>query len=200
MRKERKNIAVDLIELNTGQLEWLPANPRTWTQSDIDDTAASIREDEDFLEERPLLVVPFGKKFICFAGNLRHEGCTAMKKGTAPSVIHYPETDEDRETILRRAMKDNGQFGKTNWDAIYSSKWGTLKGLEKWGLTPPSWETGEGEQTSGETGEGGGDKPDLSDKIDYQFRLEITCESEAEQEAMYNELTKRGYECRILTL
>lgn len=198
MRKERKNIGVDRIKLNTGQLEWLPANPRTWTQDDIDKTAASIEEDEDFLEDRPLLVVPFGKEFICFAGNLRHEGCMALKKATAPCVVHYPETEQDQETILRRAMKDNGQFGKTNWDAIYSSKWGTLKGLEKWGLTPPSWETGENE--TGEGDKEGNDKPDLSDKIDYQFRLEITCESEAEQEAMYNELTNRGYECRILTL
>ena len=138
MRKERCIIDIDRIQLNTGQLDWLPANPRTWTQSDIDATAASIAEDEDFLEERPLLVVPFGTEFVCFAGNLRHEGCKARKKVSAPSVIHYPETEEDRETIMRRAMKDNGSFGKTDWNAIYSSKWGTLP-VEKWGLTPPSW-------------------------------------------------------------
>ena len=145
MRKERKNIGIDRIQLNTGQLEWLPENPRTWTQTDIDNTAASIQEDEDFLEERPLLVVPFGKEFICFAGNLRHEGCKALKMVSAPCVVHCPETVADFDTILRRAMKDNGQFGKTNWDAIYSSKWGSLP-VEKWGLTPPSWKSEEEQQ------------------------------------------------------
>jgi len=157
MRKERKDIALGAIQLNTGQVDWLPANPRTWTQSDIDDTRDSILEDPDFLEDRPLLVVPFGKAFVAFAGNLRHEGATAAKLSKVPCVVYHPETDADYETILRRAMKDNGQFGKTNWDAIYSSKWGTLP-LEKWGLTPKGWtepEGGEGNMPGAEGGEGG---------------------------------------------
>ena len=156
MRKERKDIALGAIQLNTGQIDWLPANPRTWTQSDIDDTRDSILEDPDFLEDRPLLVVPFGKAFVAFAGNLRHEGATAAKLSKVPCVVYHPETAADYETILRRAMKDNGQFGKTNWDAIYSSKWGTLP-LEKWGLTPKGWtepEGGEGNMPP-EGGEGG---------------------------------------------
>lgn len=148
MRKERKDIALGAIQLNTGQIDWLPANPRTWTQSDIDDMRDSILEDQDFLEDRPLLVVPFGKAFVVFGGNLRHVGAVAAKLSKAPCVVyHNPETAADYATILRRAMKDNGQFGKTNWDAIYSSKWGTLP-LEKWGLTPKGWtepEGGEGE-------------------------------------------------------
>tara|TARA_R100000655_G_scaffold42320_1_gene78275 strand:+ start:787 stop:1293 length:507 start_codon:yes stop_codon:yes gene_type:complete len=41
---------------------------------------------------------------------------------------------------------------------------------------------------------------DLSDKLELQFKLEIDVTSEKEQEELYNELTKRGYICRILTL
>mgnify|MGYP003660800760 CR=1 FL=1 len=41
---------------------------------------------------------------------------------------------------------------------------------------------------------------DLSDKIDLQFKLEVELISEKEQEALYNDLTKKGYKCRILTL
>ena len=189
MRKERKNIGVDRIKLNTGQLEWLPANPRTWTQGDIDKTAASIMEDEDFLEDRPLLVVPLGKEFICFAGNLRHEGAAAAAHlVTVPAVIYNPETPEDYETIKRRAMKDNGSFGSWDYDSL-ANEWGDLP-LTEWGV--PAWEA-ESEPKMN-------DKEDLSDKIDYEFKLEITCESESEQEQMYNELTERGFQCRILTL
>ena len=150
MKKERAELNVADVLLNTGQLDWLPENPRTWTQTDIDDCAASIMEDEDFLEDRPLLVVPFRKKYVCFAGNLRHEGCLAAKKATVPCVVHHPETEADYETVLRRAMKDNGQYGKTDWHKIYSSKWGTLQGLEKWGLTPHDWNEGAGQDTAGQ--------------------------------------------------
>ena len=50
MRKERTNLELRTIKRNDGQLEWLPRNPRQWTQTDIDNTARSIAEDEDFQE------------------------------------------------------------------------------------------------------------------------------------------------------
>ena len=45
MRKERKALKVSALSQNNGQLSWLPKNPRQWTQTDIDRTASSIRED-----------------------------------------------------------------------------------------------------------------------------------------------------------
>jgi len=136
MRKERKNIGIDRIQLNTGQLDWLPRNPRTWTQEDIDRTAASIEEDPDFLEERPILVVPFGKEYVAFGGNLRHEGCAKLGRKTAPCVVYYPESEEDYETVKRRAMKDNGSFGAWDYDAL-ANEWDDLP-LVDWGV--PAWE------------------------------------------------------------
>ena len=135
MRKERKNIGIDRIQLNTGQLDWLPRNPRTWTQDDIDRTAASIEEDPDFLEERPILVVPFGKEYVAFGGNLRHEGCAKRGRKTAPCVVYYPESEEDYETVKRRAMKDNGSFGKWDWDTL-ANEWDD-EPLPDWGV--PAW-------------------------------------------------------------
>lgn len=132
MRKERKVIGIDRIQLNEGQLDWLPKNPRQWTQTDIDKTAASIIEDPDFLEDRPLLVVPFGKEFVAFGGNLRHEGCKAAKKPTAPCMVYYPENEEDYATIKRRAMKDNGSFGSWDFDEL-ANNWDDLP-LGDWGV------------------------------------------------------------------
>ena len=138
MKKERKNLPLSILCLNTGQLDWLPSNPRTWTQTDIDRTAASIREDPDFLEDRPLLVVPNHKEgyFIVFAGNLRHEGAAKEKLREVPCVIYYPHTEEDFETIKRRAMKDNGSFGSWNFDAL-ANEWSDLP-LPDWGV--PAWD------------------------------------------------------------
>ena len=137
MRKERTNLELRTIKRNDGQLEWLPRNPRQWTQTDIDNTARSIAEDEDFLEDRPLLVIPNGDEFVVFAGNLRREGAKKQKMKTVPAVVYYPETDEDRLTVKRRAMKDNGSFGAWDYDAL-ANEWDDLP-LQDWGV--PAWET-----------------------------------------------------------
>ena len=136
MRKERTNLELRTIKRNDGQLEWLPRNPRQWTQTDIDNTARSIAEDEDFLEDRPLLVTPNGDEYIVFAGNLRREGAKKQKMKTVPAVVYYPETDEDRLTVKRRAMKDNGSFGAWDYDAL-ANEWDDLP-LADWGV--PAWE------------------------------------------------------------
>ena len=139
MIKHRYAVPLDQLELNTGQLDWLPRNPRTWTQEDIDRTGASIKEDPDFLEERPLLVVPVPgheHKWVVFAGNLRHEGAKAIGMPFVPVVEYQPATDEDRETIKRRAMKDNGSFGKWDWDTL-ANEWDDQP-LGDWGI--PAWD------------------------------------------------------------
>ena len=145
MKKERTNLELRTIKRNDGQLEWLPRNPRQWTQTDIDNTARSIAEDEDFLEDRPLLVVPNGDEYIVFAGNLRREGAKKQKMKTVPAVVYHPETDEDRLTVKRRAMKDNGSYGAWDYDAL-ANEWDDLP-LADWGV--PSWNDDEPEGPAG---------------------------------------------------
>lgn len=136
MRKERATLKVSAIVANEGQLAWLPANPRQWTKTDIDRTRNSIQEDPDFLEDRPLLVVPLDEKtWLVFAGNLRREGAKSGKVKEVPAVIYYPETEEDHLTIKRRAMKDNGSFGAWDYDTL-ANEWGDLP-LTDWGV--PAW-------------------------------------------------------------
>jgi len=133
MRKERKELKIADIELNKGQLEWLPQNPRQWTKADIERTAKSIEEDPDFLEDRPLLVVAFGKKYVVFGGNLRREGCKKLGKATAPAVEYFPETEADYQTVIRRSLKDNGSFGSFDYD-ILANEYDDLA-LEDYGIT-----------------------------------------------------------------
>jgi hypothetical protein len=139
MRKERTTLPVSAIAENRGQLPWLRRNPRQWTKDDVRRTAASIREDPDFLEERPLCVVPHGDGYIVFAGNLRLNGAREAWLDTVPAVVHYPVTDADRETVLRRAMKDNGSFGSWDFDTL-ANEWDDLP-LQDWGV--PVWDAPE---------------------------------------------------------
>lgn len=164
MRKERQSVKVADLELNLGQVEWLPRNPRQWTKADIDKTTASIREDEDFLEDRPLLVIRHGDKFLVFGGNLRTEASRKCRLKAAPAVIYTPESHEDRETIKRRAMKDNGSFGSWDFDAL-ANEWDTLP-LTDWGI--PVWE-GERALTTA-----GGEKDEAYLEFEDKFKPKLT--------------------------
>lgn len=138
MKKTRTTLAPSAILPNKGQLGWLPKNPRQWTQDDIDSTSRSIAEDPDFLEDRPVLVTPKDDgQYIAFAGNLRYTAAKSIALASVPVVIYVPETDEDRQTIKRRAMKDNGQYGKWDWD-ILGNEWDDQP-LSDWGV--PAWDT-----------------------------------------------------------
>ena len=174
------------LESNIGQIPDLPMNPRQWTQSDIDSLAASLAETPELFEARPIIAVPFGDKYVILGGNLRYEASKKNKAKEVPCVI-LP-ADMPVAKMKEIVVKDNGSFGAWDFDAL-ANEWDDLP-LNDWGV--PAWDTPKDEQAK--------EKEDLSDKIDYEFKLEITCESEAEQEKMFNELTERGFECRILTL
>ena len=137
MKKERIEVATSKLLLNTGQLEWLPSNPRQWTKDDLEKTKASIERDPDFLEDRPILVVVFEDKFVVFGGNLRTSAAKEIKRKTMPAMLYTPETDTDRETIKRRAILDNGSFGAWDFDML-ANEWDNLP-LTDWGV--PVWKT-----------------------------------------------------------
>lgn len=141
MKKTRTTLPLSALLLNEGQLDWLPRNPRTWTKEDVERTAKSIAEDPDFLEDRPVLAIPFQDgKYIVFGGNLRREGSKAAGRKDVPAVVYVPESDDDRTTILRRAMKDNGSFGSWDYDAL-ANEWDDLP-LADFGI--PVWEMEQG--------------------------------------------------------
>ena len=154
MNKARLNIATSKLVGNSGQLDWLPRNPRTWTAGDLERTKRSIERDPDFLEDRPLLVVPAesgkGERYIVFGGNLRLKACRENGVKTAPAVIYFPESDEDRETVKRRAMLDNGSFGSWDYDAL-ANEWDDLPLVD---LGIPAWEPEQDWQKNGLSTEG----------------------------------------------
>lgn len=139
MRKIKESIPVGKLALNEGQIDWLPRNPRQWTKDDIERMIKSLDEDPDFMEDRPPLVTPQEDGGFCvFAGNERTEAeKKRRKRKEIEVVVYYPESDEDRETIIRRAIKDNGHFGSWDYDTL-ANEWDVP--LEDWGV--PDWVTG----------------------------------------------------------
>ena len=187
MNKARLNIATSKLVGNSGQLPWLPKNPRQWTLGDVNRTVKSITEDADFLEDRPLLAVPAesgkGERYIVFAGNLRLKACKEALVKTVPVVVYFPETEDDQLTIKRRAMKDNGSFGSWDFDAL-ANEWDDLP-LADFGI--PAWSSdGGGMNLSTEGREGSEGYDEFVDK----FKPKLTTDDCYTPKPVYDAVVK----------
>lgn len=91
--------------------------------------------------------------------------------------------EEKREFVI----KDNVSYGSWDFDAL-GNEWESAD-LDDWGLNV--W-TDEPEEEK--------EDKDLSDKVSSAFEVVVSCESETEQERIFNEFKERGLKCRVLTL
>ena len=127
---------INSIELNTGQISGLPANPRTWTQTDIDRLAKSLLETPELFEARPIVVYPHEDKYITLAGNLRLSASRQNKAETVPCIILPADCSITK--LAHIVLKDNGEFGSWNY-GLLSQEWADLP-LEQWGVEVPKME------------------------------------------------------------
>lgn len=198
MKKERTTIELHRLKLNEGQLDWLPRNPRQWTKDALSLIVKSIKEDPDFLEDRPALVVPLDGTgdFVVFAGNFRCEGARAAKVGKVPCIVYEPEDADDRLTVIRRAIKDNGQYGE--WDPdILANEWDDMP-LADWGM--PSWVTGDASYQKEPKTDGGSRAAGTEDVSGdpHICAVQVTLDSVEEQMELFAELEGRGYKVQIV--
>jgi hypothetical protein len=96
-----------------------------------------LKRDPDFQEDNPIKVVPFEDKLLVFAGNLRTTGARELKWDSFEAMLYEPENEEDKATIKRRAILDNGSFGSWDYDRL-ANEWDDLP-LCDFGV--PAWET-----------------------------------------------------------
>lgn len=131
---KQAKLSLNKLEQNTGQIPGLPANPREWTQTDIDRLAASLLETPELFDARPIVVFPLGDKYIILAGNLRYSASKKNKAKTVPCII-VPE-DMPVSKLGQIVLKDNGVFGQ--WDyAQLLEDWDDID-LEDLGISVPA--------------------------------------------------------------
>lgn len=95
------------------------------------------------------------------------------------------KTDDDKRRKL--ALADNAASDLSEWDVpVLHADW-AKDALSEFGVELPEMKVEK-------------EKKDISDQISQEYKIEITCSCESEQEELYNRLTSEGYECRILTL
>lgn len=134
MNVEIKEIPLNEIEHNEGQIPGLPQNPRQITKKKYQQLIQSIQDDPEMLNLKELWVYLHEGKYIVIAGNMRLKALRELKYETAPCKIIPPTTSEK---LMKFAIKDNLSFGDYDWD-ILANEW-DREDLEKWGMDTGKW-------------------------------------------------------------
>ena len=168
-------------QVKISQVKTNPNNPRIIKNDKFKKLVKSIQEFPEMLKLRPIVV---DEDMIVLGGNMRLKA--SKDAGLKEVWIEIAEglTEEQKKEFI---VKDNVGFGEWEWD-ILANEWDSVQ-LAEWGLDV--WQNEDDEQNN--------DVNDISDNISEEYRVEIELTSEREQEQVFNELTKKGYKCRILT-
>tara|TARA_R100001460_G_scaffold13815_3_gene31156 strand:- start:414 stop:923 length:510 start_codon:yes stop_codon:yes gene_type:complete len=168
------------MKLKINELKPNLANPRIIKDDKFKKLVQSIKDFPEMLELRPIVV---DENMTILGGNMRHKACIEAGLKEVHVKIAKGLTEEQKKEFI---VKDNVGFGEWEWD-ILANEWNSLD-LSEWGLDV--WQNEDDKETS---------IKDISENISDEFRVEVELTSEREQEALFNDLTKKGYKCRILT-
>ena len=192
---EIKMYPLEKLELNEGQLKGLGKNPRYIKEGEFEKLKKSISDSPEFLEARPLLAYPLDNgNYIVIAGNMRLRAARELDFKEIPCYIF------DKKTPIKKlkeyTIKDNVEFGSTDWDELANGEW-EIDDLQNWGVDC-SFLTESEDADNLEKKEK--EEKDYSEEIVSEYKLEVDCKNEETLQALYEELTGRELECRILTL
>lgn len=212
---------MELTEMPLSQLSENVSNPRTITDTKLERLVESILVFPRMLPLRPIVV---DENNVILGGNMRFRALSrissmkfpSLKKTLSGSVTFTKKTEFEREQLLdywrtwlrspvapvstaaslssdeRREfiIKDNVGFGEWDTDAL-SDDWSDID-FDEWGL--------DGLLIHDSINKKNVRDKDLSDKVGESYEVVVECSNEAEQENMFNDLTEKGYKCRLLTL
>jgi len=169
-------------QVKISKIKGNPNNPRIIKNDKFKKLVKSIKEFPEMLKLRPIVV---DEDFMVLGGNMRLKA--SKDAGLKEVWIDIAEglTEEQKKEFI---VKDNVGFGEWEWDLL-ANEWDSVQ-LAEWGLDV--WENEDDKKFDK-------DVNDISDNIGEEFRVEIELKSENEQQLLYNELTKKGYICRLLT-
>ena len=131
-----KNIPIGEIELNKGQVEGLPKNPRFIKDYRFEALKKSIQDAPEMLSLRELIVYPYGGKYVVIGGNMRLRACKELGFKEVPCKVLDEQTPADK--LREYTIKDNNAFGDTDFDLL-ANEWDTDE-LGDWGVEFPSAE------------------------------------------------------------
>lgn len=145
MRTE--SIEIKRLELNKGQVEGLPKNPRFIRDEKFEKLKKSIQDDPEMLKIRELIVYPHNSKFVVIGGNMRLRAMKELGFDQAPCKVLPEDTPEKK--LRAYTIKDNNQAGEDDFEILFSD-WDSSE-LEEFGYDmPEDWEPETGPQQAKE--------------------------------------------------
>lgn len=129
----REVIPISKLEMNRGQVEGLPRNPRFFRDSRFEAMKKSIEDCPEMLDLRELIVYPYGDKYVVIGGNLRLRACKELGHQDCPCKVLKADTSVAK--LREIASKDNISFGETDMDALLN-EWDKQE-LQDWGMELP---------------------------------------------------------------
>ena len=133
---EIKEIPIDLLDENTGQLPDVPENPRRITDEDFELLKKSIQESPEMKNLDEVKVYPFNGRYIAIGGNHRLRAYKDLNWKTV--LCKVLPADTPAEKLCEYIMKENMQYASNdpyklqNWDQ---------EQLEDWGVDVPMMES-----------------------------------------------------------
>lgn len=127
---QTKTIDTALLELNEGQIQGIPSNPRSWTVKELNKLKKSIEETPELLAIRPPIVVRHGDKYVVLGGNMRVCAIKSLGYETADCIV-LPE-NLDAHKLKEITIKDNANLGSWDYDAL-ANEWGDYP-LQDYGI------------------------------------------------------------------
>lgn len=125
-----KNIPVELLDFNKGQIDGLPKNPRFFRDYRYEAMKKSISDSPEMLELRELIVYPHEGRYVVVCGNLRMRACRELGYEELPCKV-LPECTPARK-LREYSAKDNVSFGENDMD-VMKNEWDQSE-LQDWGV------------------------------------------------------------------
>ena len=118
------------LEVNKGQIEGVPKNPRFIRDNKYKQLVESISNTPEMMKARPLIVHQHGEKYVVLAGNMRLRAMRDLKWHECPCAITAEGTEAKK--LREYAIKDNVAFGEDDMDLL-ANEW-DLGELQDWGM------------------------------------------------------------------
>lgn len=174
---------MNVVEIEVEKLIPYANNPRNNAEA-VDYVAASIRE---FGFKQPVVV---DKDLTIAAGHTRVLAAKKLGLETVPCVV---ADDLTPAQIKAFRLADNKVSEFATWD--FEKLELELADLPEINMTEFGFDE-IGDESKPEQAE----RDDLSEKVSSMYQVIIECESETEQEEVYNKMIVEGYSCQLLTL
>lgn len=107
--------------MKSSELKYRDKNPRKISPESLEDLKKSLKEDPDFLEERPICINQTKEWLIVYAWNQRLRGLIAIWYEEIPDNRVKIRKNLSKEIMEKRAFKDNSEYGEYDYDILESN-------------------------------------------------------------------------------